>query len=44
MATFEEPRVRAQGIQTVFVNGVPVLGVPRAGGPLPGRVLVMGSR
>jgi N-acyl-D-amino-acid deacylase len=44
MSTFEQPRLRAQGIQAVFVNGVPVLGPAGAGGPLPGRVLMMGGR
>jgi N-acyl-D-aspartate/D-glutamate deacylase len=44
MSTFEQPRLRAQGIQAAFVNGVPVLGPAGAGGPLPGRVLMMGGR
>jgi N-acyl-D-amino-acid deacylase len=39
LSTFERPRVRARGIQAVFVNGVPVLGADRPDGPLPGRVL-----
>ncbi len=44
MSTFEQPQLRAQGIQTVFVNGVPVLGSARPGGRLPGRVLVRSGR
>ena len=43
MSTFEQPRLRAQGIQAVFVNGAPVLGPAGAGGPLPGRVLMRGG-
>ncbi len=39
LSTFERPRLRARGIQAVFVNGVPVLGADRPEGPLPGRVL-----
>jgi N-acyl-D-aspartate/D-glutamate deacylase/CubicO group peptidase (beta-lactamase class C family) len=39
LSTFERPRLRARGIEAVFVNGVPVLGADRPDGPLPGRVL-----
>jgi N-acyl-D-amino-acid deacylase len=44
LSTFEQPSLRARGIQMVFVNGVPVVGDPRSRNQLPGRVLVKGSR
>ena len=44
VSTFEQPSLRARGIQMVFVNGVPVVGDPRSRNQLPGRVLVMGGR
>ena len=44
LSTFEQPSLRARGIQMVFVNGVPVVGDPRSRNQLPGRVLVKGGR
>ena len=39
LSTFEQPRLLARGIHTVFVNGGPVWGASRPGGQRPGRVL-----
>jgi N-acyl-D-aspartate/D-glutamate deacylase/CubicO group peptidase (beta-lactamase class C family) len=39
LATFEQPRVRARGIHSVFVNGLPVWTGDRPDGNRPGRVL-----
>ena len=44
LSTFEQPALRARGIQMVFVNGVPVVGDPRSRNQQPGRVLMNGSR
>jgi N-acyl-D-amino-acid deacylase len=44
LSTFEQPSLRARGIQMVFVNGVPVVGDPLARDQQPGRVLVKGGR
>ena len=38
-STFEEPQLRARGIHTVFVNGLPVWAGDRPSGNLSGRVL-----
>jgi N-acyl-D-amino-acid deacylase len=43
LSTFEQPSLRAQGIQMVFVNGVPVVGDARPPNQ-PGGVLVKGGR
>ena len=40
MATFEQPRLRARGIHSVFVNGQPVWTGDRPDGNRPGAVLV----
>ncbi len=40
LSTFENPRLLARGIQTVFVNGVPVWSGERATGMRPGLVLM----
>ena len=40
LSTFEQPRVRARGIHTVFVNGEAVGTGDRPEAPRPGRVLV----
>lgn len=42
-ATFEEPRRQAEGIEYVFVNGVPVISKGRHTGALPGRTLRLRS-
>jgi N-acyl-D-amino-acid deacylase len=39
LSTFERPGLTSQGIHTVFVNGVPVLGADRTAEDRPGRVL-----
>ena len=44
LSTFEQPSLRARGIQMVFVNGVPVVGDPSSRKQQPGRVLVKGGR
>ena len=44
LSTFEQPSLRARGMQMVFVNGVPVVGEPRSRNQHPGRVLVKGGR
>ncbi len=44
LSTFEQPSLRARGIQMVFVNGVPVVGDSRSRNQQPGRVLVKGGR
>jgi N-acyl-D-amino-acid deacylase len=38
-ATFEQPRQQAEGIEHVFVNGVPVITHSRRTGAVPGRAL-----
>jgi N-acyl-D-amino-acid deacylase len=39
LSTFEQPRLRARGIHSVFVNGMPVWTGDRPDGNRPGRVL-----
>jgi len=39
LATFEQPNQLAEGMQYVFVNGVPVIAEGRMTGALPGKVL-----
>ena len=43
-STFENPRLRARGIHSVFVNGALVWGGDQPSGNRPGRVLVPGIR
>jgi hypothetical protein len=39
LATFEQPNQLSQGMDYVFVNGVPVIAAGKMSGALPGKVL-----